>query len=222
MSTCSDFGMASEDIVTDVLGRRQEVLPDGSTTGISACLGMFCSIGVVPPPPWYNGGVIDARARIEWARGCRSSAAAEEGNDESGEHISPPDSEPCSGEVDSLPLPIRRRSVSNARRLRRWRTQHTSWHPSTGHYTWTSSALRTRRCASFLEKEGRGARRVTTDANQRLLRLEGQIDRLRARVRMLERQRRRDVGADDTADTPCEATADTEPRTVEEAPPPRL
>ena len=50
---------------------------------------------------------------------------------------------------------------------------------------------------------------MTTDATKRLLRLEGQIGRLRARVRMLERQRRSDVGADDTADTSCEATADT-------------
>jgi hypothetical protein len=98
-----------------------------------------------------------------------------------------PASENCIPSWSTTP-PIRLKTVSNERR-RRLRPC-TTWHPSTGHWTWTSPALRTLRCAAFAESDGRGSKRkVTTDATIELLRTNARIDRLRRRIVALEDRR---------------------------------
>ena len=86
--------------------------------------------------------------------------------------------------------PIRLKTVSNERR--RLHRPRTTWHPSTGHWTWTSPALRTLRCAAFAESDGRGSKRVrlaTTDATIELHKCHDRIDRLRRRIVALEDRR---------------------------------
>ena len=70
-------------------------------------------------------------------------------------------------------------SFSSSKRRRKTKG-NTTWHPSTGHWTWTSSALRRSgaplRCASFArskngkEHDERSIRRRTTDATKGVLR----------------------------------------------------
>ena len=95
--------------------------------------------------------------------------------------------------------PIRRKTASNERR-RRLRPR-TTWHPSSGHWTWTSPALRTLRCAAFAESDGRGSKRirsVTTDATIELQAINDRIDRLRRRIVALEDRRESDGVSDAT------------------------
>jgi hypothetical protein len=112
--------------------------------------------------------------------------------------------------------PIRRRTVSNERR-RRLRPR-TTWHPSSGHWTWTSPALRTLRCAAFAEREGRGSKRkVTSDAT--IDSIHARIDRLKRRVGEIEG--RRGGGAVSDATHHSQTSEETSCVTVEEAPPPQ-
>ena len=114
--------------------------------------------------------------------------------------------------------PIRRRTVSNERR-RRLRPR-TTWHPSNGHWTWTSPALRTLRCAAFAEKEGRGSKRkVKTDATIELHCVHARIDRLKRRFEEIEG--RRGGGAVSDATHHSQASEETSCVTVEEASPPQ-
>ena len=111
--------------------------------------------------------------------------------------------------------PIRRKTASNERR-RRLRPR-TTWHPSSGHWTWTSPALRTLRCAAFADREGRGSKRkVTSDAT--LDAIHTRIDRLRRRVGEIEA--RRGGGAVD-ATHHTQTSQETDYVNVEEAPPPQ-
>ena len=114
--------------------------------------------------------------------------------------------------------PTRRRTVSNERR-RRLRPR-TTWHPSSGHWTWTSPALHTLRCAAFAEKEGRGSKRkVKTDATIELHCVHARIDRLKRRVEEIEG--RRGGGAVSDATHHSQASEETSCVTVEEASPPQ-
>ena len=111
-------------------------------------------------------------------------------------NVSVPDN--CTPSWSTTP-PIRLKTVSNERR-RRLRPR-TTWHPSTGHWTWTSPALRTLRCAAFAESEGRGSKRmrlVTTDATIELQAINDRIDRLRRRIVALEDRRESDGVSDAT------------------------
>ena len=113
----------------------------GSTTGISACLQMYCTMGVVPPPPWSNGGVIDARCKIDWACACRS-FAAEGGTDESGEHLCSSVSEPNS-QLAATP-PATSNSTTDKKPLPPQRRGKTTWDKTTGKWSWVATALRDR------------------------------------------------------------------------------
>ena len=69
------------------------------------------------------------------------------------------------------------------------------------HWTWTSPALRTLRCAAFAESDGRGSKRirsVTTDATIELQAINDRIDRLRRRIVALEDRRESDGVSDAT------------------------
>ena len=121
-------------------GSQGDQAPGGSTTGVTVNLGN-CTIGVVPPPPWYNHGVIDARAKIEWAKHCRS-LAAEEGADETGEHSSPPVSEPNSDLAATPPAPCT--TATTKMPLTISSVGKTTWDKKTGRWTWVATALRDR------------------------------------------------------------------------------
>ena len=131
-----------------------------------------------------------------------------------------PDACDASVSVNSIPSwsttpPIRRKTASNERR-RRLRPR-TTWHPSSGHWTWTSPALRTLRCAAFADREGRGSKRkVTSDAT--IDAIHTRIDRLRRRVGEIEA--RRGGGAVD-ATHHTQTSQETDYVNVEEAPPPQ-
>lgn len=117
-------------------------------------------------------------------------------------------SENCIPSWSTTP-PTRLKTVSNERR-RRLRPC-TTWHPSTGHWTWTSPALRTLRCAAFAEKDGRGSKRVrlvTTDATLELNKCHARIDRLRRRIMRLE-DRRENGSVSDATLSGSEASQET-------------
>ena len=112
--------------------------------------------------------------------------------------------------------PIRRKTASNERR-RRLRPR-TTWHPSSGHWTWTSPALRTLRCAAFADREGRGSKRkVTSDAT--IDSIHARIDRLKRRVGEIEARREGGVVSDATHHS--QTSEETDYVNVEEAPPPQ-
>ena len=163
---------------------------------------------------------LDLRLKINQARAHRASvsaAEAEDGSEVPCGHDSDPDLTSLTSSR-SVTQPTRRRTVSNERR-RRLRP-HTTRHLSTGHWTWTSPALRTRRCAAFADKEGRGSkRRVTTDATLELRRTNAKIDRLRRRIEVLEDRREGDAVS--AATHHSQASEETVGVTVEEASPPQ-
>ena len=181
----------------------------GSTTGISACLQMYCTMGVVPPPPWSNGGVIDARCKIDWARACRS-FAAEEGADESGEHLCSSVSEPNSQLAATPPA-----AISTTTKKKPLAPQvpkgKTIWDKQSGTWTWISTALRER------------SARSTTDAiNDLRLEVSTRLSSLTALALSFEVQRRQDRIYDRMITQSWPPITWSEARIVEEAPPPRL
>lgn len=189
-------------------GSQGDQTPGGSTTGVTASLGN-CTIGVVPPPPWYNHGVIDARAKIEWAKHCRS-LAAEEGADETGDYSSPPVSEPNSDLAATPPAPCY--TSTTERVLKPTREGKTTWDRVTGRWTWMSTALRDRGVEP----------RSTTDAINALHRdLSARISSLTALALSFEVKRRKDRIVDQITRA-YPPVSWSEARTVEEAPPPRL
>ena len=195
-----------------------ERAPDASSTAITAGLER-CTLQSTSSLP-RSLLRLGLRLKIDQARAHRPSVSAAEAEDES--------EVPCGHDSDprltsftpsrSVTQPIRRRTVSNERR-RRLRP-HTTWHLSTGHWTWTSPALRTRRCVAFAEKEDRDSkRRVTTDATLELHRANAKIDRLRRRIEVLEN--RRDYQTVRGATQGSHASQETVDVTVEEASPPQ-
>ena len=157
------------------------------------CYLFVCGVlNLSSPPPGFRTSDRALHRRLSAADGpdaCNASA-----------------SENCIPSWSTTP-PIRLKTVSNERR-RRLRPC-TTWHPSTGHWTWTSPALRTLRCAAFAESDGRGSKRkVTTDATIELLRTNARIDRLRRRIVRLE-DRRENGSVSDATLSGSEASQET-------------
>ena len=193
--------MASEDynLERGIVQGSCSWVHDASSSGLSARL-QDCNLSegtyvqnFPPPPPDY----IEACRRIDALRRKERSAAV------------------VSSDRPSTP-PGRHRLSSKRRRKTKG---NTTWHPSTGHWTWTSSALRRSgaplRCASFArskngkEHDERSIRRRTTDATKGVLRRQRlKLDRIELLVESLEVDRRM-KSASDAAFSTSEASRDT-------------
>ena len=199
----------------EIDGSRGDQAPRGSSTGISAALNMYCTVGIVPPPPWLNGGVYDARTKINWARECRS-FAAEEGADETVERICSSVSEPNSDLAATPPAPSATTKIKKPLPPQRTRGK-TIWDKKAGRWTWISTALRDR--ATIDDRSARS----TTDAIDDLRHeVSARLSSLTALALSFEVKRRQDRISDLIITRAWPPISWSEARTVEEAPPPRL
>ena len=175
--------MASEDynLERGIVQGSCSWVHDASSSGLSARL-HDCNLSegtyvqnFPPPPPDY----IEACRRIDALRRKERSAAV------------------VSSDRPSTPPGLHRPSGKVKRRSKK----NTTWHPSTGHWTWTSSALRASgaipRCASFARSrsgrthDARYRKRATTDATKNVQRRQrAKLDRIELLVENLELDRR--------------------------------
>ena len=167
--------MASEDFNLErgIVQGSCSWVHDASSSGLSACL-QDCNLyeqNFPPPPPGY----------IETCRGI-----------DAVRRIDPFAAVAFSTRPSTPPGHLRPSSKS-----RRQSKGNTTWHPSTGHWTWTSTALRRSgaplRCASFVrskndkDHDARRVERRTADATKRVLRRQRRkMDKIEMLVHDLE------------------------------------
>lgn len=105
-----------------------------------------------PPPP-------DLRQTIDWAREERLERQLAADEPVSCDKTGPETSRTAPPDVPQFPQQPRPRLLTQGT---------TTWHPSTGHRTWTNSALRHLRCAGTQRKKRARNSRASTDATTRL------------------------------------------------------